>query len=103
VGSLVADFHRNLLGGGVFCYPANARSPRGKLRLLYEANPLAFIAEQAGGLASDGAGRVMDIHPTELHQRTPLYLGSRAEVETVQEFPLPPEFVERRTGAVGGA
>jgi fructose-1,6-bisphosphatase I len=73
------------------------------LRLLYEANPLAFIAEQAGGLASDGGGRVMDIQPTELHQRTPLYLGSRAEVETVQEFPLPPEFVERRVGTAGGA
>ena len=89
VGSLVADFHRNLLGGGVFCYPANAKAPRGKLRLLYEANPLAFIAEQAGGLATDGHQRILDVQPTELHQRTPLYIGSKAEVETVAEFPLP--------------
>ena len=86
VGSLVADFHRNLLGGGVFCYPANEKSQRGKLRLLYEANPLAFIAEQAGGMATDGHRRIMDLEATELHQRTPLYLGSKAEVETVAEF-----------------
>ncbi|HJU64070.1 MAG TPA: class 1 fructose-bisphosphatase [Gemmatimonadaceae bacterium] len=84
VGSLVADFHRNLLGGGVFCYPASAKSPRGKLRLLYEASPLAFIVEQAGGAAIDGQQRVMDIHPTELHQRTPLYIGSKEEVELAQ-------------------
>jgi fructose-1,6-bisphosphatase I len=89
VGSLVADFHRNLLGGGVFCYPSNRRSPRGKLRLLYEANPLAFIAEQAGGLATDGATRILDIHPTELHQRTALYIGSRKEVETADAMLLP--------------
>ena len=82
VGSLVADFHRNLLGGGVFCYPANRRSPRGKLRLLYEANPLAFIVEQAGGLATDGTQRILDVQPTELHQRSPLFIGSRQEVET---------------------
>ena len=80
VGSLVADFHRNLLGGGVFAYPANSKTPRGKLRLLYEANPLAFIVEQAGGAASDGAGRLMDVAATELHQRTPLYIGSRDDV-----------------------
>lgn len=86
VGSLVADFHRNLLGGGVFAYPSNARSPRGKLRLLYEANPLAFIVEQAGGLATDGARRILDIEPTELHQRSPLYIGSKDEVATVAEF-----------------
>ncbi len=86
VGSLVADFHRNLLGGGVFAYPSNARSPRGKLRLLYEANPLAFIAEQAGGLAIDGTRRILDVDPTDLHQRTPLYIGSKAEVETALEF-----------------
>ncbi len=86
VGSLVADFHRNLLGGGVFCYPANARSPRGKLRLLYECNPLAFVAEQAGGAATDGTGRIMDISPVELHQRSPLYMGSRAEVELASEM-----------------
>ena len=81
VGSLVADFHRNLLGGGVFAYPANAKSPKGKLRLLYEANPLAFIVEQAGGAATDGRTRILDVAPTELHQRTPLYIGSKEEVE----------------------
>ncbi|HEY7894185.1 MAG TPA: class 1 fructose-bisphosphatase [Gemmatimonadaceae bacterium] len=86
VGSLVADFHRNLLGGGVFCYPANARSPRGKLRLLYECNPLAFVAEQAGGAATDGTTRIMDISPNELHQRSPLYMGSKAEVEMASEM-----------------
>lgn len=84
VGSLVADFHRNLLGGGLFAYPANTKSPRGKLRLLYEANPLAFLVEQAGGLASDGARRILDIEPTELHQRTPLFMGSRDDVLTAQ-------------------
>ena len=81
VGSLVADFHRNLLGGGVFCYPANKKSPGGKLRLLYEANPLAFICEQAGGAASDGVQRILDVQPTELHQRVPLFIGSRRDVE----------------------
>jgi fructose-1,6-bisphosphatase I len=80
VGSLVADIHRNLLGGGVFAYPANTKTPKGKLRLLYEANPLAFIVEQAGGAASDGARRIMDIAPTELHQRTPLFIGNSDEV-----------------------
>lgn len=86
VGSLVADFHRNLLGGGIFCYPSNTKSPRGKLRLLYEANPLAFIVEQAGGGASDGTTRIMDIQPTELHQRTPLYIGSKSEIELADEM-----------------
>ncbi|HEX6807024.1 MAG TPA: class 1 fructose-bisphosphatase [Gemmatimonadaceae bacterium] len=86
VGSLVADFHRNLLGGGVFCYPSNARSPRGKLRLLYECNPLAFVAEQAGGAATDGTTRIMDVSPNELHQRSPLYMGSREEVELASEM-----------------
>jgi fructose-1,6-bisphosphatase I len=86
VGSLVADFHRNLLGGGIFCYPANVKSPNGKLRLLYEANPLAFICEQAGGGASDGTGRIMEIQPTELHQRVPLYLGSKEDVEAAERF-----------------
>ncbi len=85
VGSLVADFHRNLLGGGVFCYPRNVRRPNGKLRLLYEANPLAFIVEQAGGAACDGSTRILDIQPTELHQRTPLYIGSKPEVELAHE------------------
>lgn len=81
VGSLVADFHRNLLGGGLFAYPANTKTPRGKLRLLYEANPLAFIVEQAGGAACDGHGRVLDVQPTDLHQRTPLYIGSKSDVD----------------------
>ena len=84
VGSLVADFHRNLLGGGVFAYPANRSAPKGKLRLLYEASPLAFVVEQAGGAATDGVTRILDIEPVELHQRTPLYIGSREEVELAQ-------------------
>jgi fructose-1,6-bisphosphatase I len=81
VGSLVADFHRNLLGGGVFCYPANSKSPKGKLRLMYEANPLAFIVTEAGGAATDGVRDILDIQPTELHQRTPLFIGSKDEVD----------------------
>jgi fructose-1,6-bisphosphatase I len=86
VGSMVADFHRNLLGGGVFAYPANARSPGGKLRLLYECNPLAFICEQAGGLATDGRQRILDVVPTSLHQRTPIYVGSKADVAIANEM-----------------
>jgi len=86
VGSLVADFHRNLLGGGIFCYPPNRKSPKGKLRLLYEANPLAFICEQAGGAATDGAGRILDIQPTELHQRVPLYMGSKSDVDIARQM-----------------
>jgi len=81
VGSLVADFHRNLLGGGVFAYPASSTAPKGKLRLLYEANPLAFIEKEAGGAASDGTRDILDIDPTELHQRTPLFIGSKGEVD----------------------
>ena len=84
VGSLVADFHRNLLGGGVFVYPSNRKTPKGKLRLLYEANPLAFMVTEAGGLATDGTHDILDITPTELHQRTPLYIGSRLDIETAQ-------------------
>jgi fructose-1,6-bisphosphatase I len=86
VGSLVADFHRNLLAGGVFCYPANRKAPKGKLRLLYEANPLAFIVEQAGGAATDGHTRILDLQPTELHERAPLYIGSKEEVEVANEI-----------------
>jgi fructose-1,6-bisphosphatase I len=86
VGSLVADFHRNLFGGGIFAYPANAKAPRGKLRLLYECNPLAYIVEQAGGAAIDGAQRILEIRPTELHQRSPLFIGSRRDVETAAEL-----------------
>ena len=84
VGSLVADFHRNLLGGGIFAYPPNRKTPRGKLRLLYEANPLGFIVEQAGGAASDGRQRILDVEPTELHQRTSLYIGSKSDVLLAQ-------------------
>ena len=83
IGSLVADFHRNLLSGGVFMYPADSKAPKGKLRLLYEASPLAFIAEQAGGAATDGVTPILDIQPTELHQRTPLLIGSREDVAFV--------------------
>src|SRR5262249_57080175 len=82
IGSLVADFHRNLLYGGLFMYPADlkeAKASRGKLRLLYEANPLAFIAEQAGGAATDGLRPLLDIEPQDLHPRTPLFIGSRAD------------------------
>lgn len=88
-GSLVADFHRNLLEGGVFYYPADRRDPKkpaGKLRLLYEAAPLAFIASQAGGYGSDGYKNILDIEPTSLHQRTPLFVGDRALVEKAEEF-----------------
>ena len=81
IGSLVADFHRNLLRGGVFLYPGTTSSPRGKLRLLYEAFPLAYIAERAGGAATDGSRRILDIVPDSLHQRTPLVIGCRADVE----------------------
>ena len=81
IGSLVADFHRTLLKGGVFLYPPTKRHASGKLRLLYEANPLAFIAEQAGGQATDGQRRIMDIEPVGIHQRTPLVIGSQVEME----------------------
>lgn len=86
VGSLVADFHRNLLKGGIFLYPADRKSARGKLRLLYEANPLSFIAEQAGGASSNGSARTMEAVPSELHQRTPLIIGSKADVEEAVLF-----------------
>ncbi|ACF14715.1 Inositol phosphatase/fructose-16-bisphosphatase [Chloroherpeton thalassium ATCC 35110] len=86
IGSCVADFHRNLLYGGIFIYPRTAKSPKGKLRLMYEANPLAFICEQAGGRASNGRERILDIKPTELHQRTPLFIGSEEDVKIAEEF-----------------
>lgn len=85
IGSLVADFHRNLLSGGIFMYPADTKSPQGKLRLLYEACPLAFVAEQAGGAASDGVTPILDLEPQELHQRTPLVIGSRDDVAFVED------------------
>ncbi len=81
VGSLVADFHRNLLKGGIFLYPSTQKSPEGKLRLMYEANPLAFIAEQAGGAASSGKKRILDIQPQKLHQRTALIIGNKDVVK----------------------
>ena len=86
IGSLVADFHRNLLKGGIFIYPSTAKSPNGKLRLLYECNPLAFIIEQAGGKASDGVNRILDLIPTSLHQRTPLFIGSAQMVSKAEEL-----------------
>lgn len=86
VGSLVADFHRNLLYGGIFMYPADNKNKNGKLRLLYEANPLSFIVEQAGGSASDGKQRILDIQPNDLHQRVPLFIGSREDVLEAEKF-----------------
>ncbi|SNS01196.1 D-fructose 1,6-bisphosphatase [Belliella buryatensis] len=86
IGSLVADFHRNLLKGGIYIYPETAKNPAGKLRLLYEANALAFIAEQAGAAATDGSQRILDIQPTSLHQRTPLYIGSKKMVAEAMSF-----------------
>jgi len=86
IGSLVADFHRTLLKGGIFLYPPTSQYPEGKLRLMYEANPIAFLAEQAGGMATDGNRRILEIPPTSLHQRTPLLVGSRAEMEMLQEM-----------------
>jgi fructose-1,6-bisphosphatase I len=83
---LVADAHRTLLKGGIFAYPADKKSPEGKLRLLYEANPFAFLFEQAGGSATNGAERILDVLPTALHQRTPLVVGSREDVLHFREF-----------------
>jgi fructose-1,6-bisphosphatase I len=85
IGSLVADFHRNLIAGGIFLYPADSNNPNGKLRLLYEASPMAFIAEQAEGSATDGMNRILDIMPSGLHQRTPLVIGSRLDVGFVAD------------------
>lgn len=89
IGSLVADFHRTLLRGGVFLYPPTGRNPEGKLRLLYEANPVAFIAEQAGGQATNGSERILQIEPTHIHQRTPLVVGGSAEMEMFDRFAHP--------------
>lgn len=85
IGSLVADFHRNLLEGGVFLYPGQNDRPAGKLRLLYEASPLAFLVRQAGGYASDGKRSILDIAPSSLHQRIPLFIGSKSLVEQVEQ------------------
>jgi fructose-1,6-bisphosphatase I len=86
IGSLVADFHRNMLKGGIFMYPATGTAPNGKLRLLYECNPFAMIAEQAGGKATDGVNRIMDLDPNGLHQRVPYFTGSEDMVDDVMEF-----------------
>jgi len=86
IGSLVADFHRNMLKGGIFIYPSTAKSPNGKLRLLYECNPVSWIIEQAGGKASDGYTRILEKQPKTLHERTPLFIGSANMVTMAEEF-----------------
>ncbi|SNR32022.1 MULTISPECIES: class 1 fructose-bisphosphatase [Hymenobacter] len=86
IGSLVADFHRNLLKGGIYMYPASAKAPQGKLRLMYECNPLAFIVEQAGGKATSGRCRILEIEPHEMHQRSPVFIGSSELVEKAEQF-----------------
>jgi len=86
IGSAVADLHRNMLKGGIFIYPTTTSSPQGKLRLLYEANPFAFLIEQAGGKATDGFNNIVDIQPTSLHQRVPLFIGSEDMVNKAMEF-----------------
>ncbi|GAB2951859.1 class 1 fructose-bisphosphatase [Hafnia psychrotolerans] len=86
IGSLVADFHRNLLKGGIYIYPSTASHPAGKLRLLYECNPMAFLAEQAGGKASDGKNRILDIVPQKLHERAPFFVGNSSMVEDAERF-----------------
>ena len=86
IGSMVADIHRNLIKGGVFLYPTSSSHPNGKLRLMYECNPLAFIIEQAGGKATDGRNRILEIQPTDLHERTPIFIGNKEMVEKVEEF-----------------
>ncbi|HRI86444.1 MAG TPA: class 1 fructose-bisphosphatase [Ignavibacteria bacterium] len=86
IGSLVADFHRNLIYGGIFVYPSDVKNKNGKLRLMYEANPLSYIVEQAGGRSTDGEKRIMDIQPESLHQRTPLFIGSEEDVLLAEKF-----------------
>lgn len=86
IGSLVSDFHRNMIKGGIYMYPTSSKSPQGKLRLLYECNPIAFLAEQAGGKATDGYKRILEIKPTELHQRVPIFVGSKNMVNKLEEF-----------------
>jgi fructose-1,6-bisphosphatase I len=86
IGSLVSDIHRNILKGGIYIYPPSTKAPKGKLRLLYECNPIAFIIEQAGGKASDGYGRIMEIEPTELHQRVPFFCGSKNMAAKAENF-----------------
>ena len=86
IGSLVSDFHRNMIKGGIYFYPSTSKSPNGKLRLLYECNPMAFLAERAGGKASDGFNRILDIKPSELHQRVPFFCGNKDMVDKLESF-----------------
>ncbi|GBD88957.1 fructose-1,6-bisphosphatase class 1 [bacterium BMS3Abin03] len=86
IGSMVADIHRNLLYGGIFMYPADSRHPNGKLRLMYECNPMAFLIEQAGGRATNGVKRIMEIQPERIHQRVPIFIGSEEDVKMVEKF-----------------
>jgi fructose-1,6-bisphosphatase I len=86
IGSMVADIHRNLLYGGIFMYPADSRHPNGKLRLMYECNPMAFIVEAAGGLATDGTKRILEIKPESLHQKSPIFVGSKDDVNIIMDF-----------------
>jgi len=85
IGSMVSDVHRNLIKGGIFMYPGTTDKPKGKLRLLYECNPFAFILEMAGGKATNGKQRILEIMPTELHQRSPLFIGSKSMMEELEE------------------
>lgn len=94
IGSMVADIHRNLLYGGIFIYPADRRNPKGKLRLLYECNPMALLIEQAGGRATDGKQRILEKTPQSLHERTPIYIGSEEDVLKVEQFLKEEEQVE---------
>ena len=104
IGSMVADIHRNLIKGGIYIYPTTAASPNGKLRLLYECNPMAFIIEQAGGVASDGLNRILEIDPKELHQRSSIFIGSPKMVKMAEEFmaefspvvPYPKDYTEEK-------
>ncbi|MCL4143380.1 UNVERIFIED_CONTAM: hypothetical protein GTU68_050250 [Idotea baltica] len=86
IGSMVADIHRNLIKGGIFIYPSTSKKPKGKLRIMYECNPLAFIVEQAGGKATDGLTRILDIEVTELHQTTPVFIGSKNMVNKAESY-----------------
>jgi fructose-1,6-bisphosphatase I len=86
IGSLVSDFHRNMIKGGIYFYPSTSKNPDGKLRLLYECNPMAFLAERAGGKASNGFNRILDIKPSELHQRVPFFCGNKDMVDKLEGF-----------------
>ena len=86
IGSMVADVHRNLIKGGIFMYPGTTGKPQGKLRLLYECNPFAFIIEVAGGKATDGKQRILDVKPESLHQRSPLFIGSKGMMEELETY-----------------